>query len=205
MALTPDDVLNKSFQTAKKFREGYDQDEVDYYLDEVVAELRRLNEENQQLKDEKAELDKELQNARKQIADLEANRSEATGAQVPQPVPAEAAGATQKLVATPDDQEFAEADSATNLLQLARKLHEEHVREGIDRRDELISEGESKAEKLVRDAEAERNETIAKCEQEKSVLEHRIEELRSFERDYRGKLRSYIEGQLSDLNAIENK
>ena len=38
MALTPEDVVNKRFQ-ATKFREGYDQDEVDDFLDEVVVEL----------------------------------------------------------------------------------------------------------------------------------------------------------------------
>lgn len=205
MALTPDDVLNKSFSTAKKFREGYDQDEVDYYLDDVVAELRRLNDENQQLKDENQQLKSSLETAQKRVAELEASQGSDANAQVPQPVPAEAAGETQKLVATPEDDGIDEADSATNLLQLARKLHEEHVRKGIVRRDELIADGEGKAEKLVSDAENERNEIIAKCEYEKTSLEHRIDELRSFERDYRGKLRSYIEGQLSDLNAIENK
>lgn len=49
MALTPEDVVNKRFQPTK-FREGYDQDEVDDFLDEVVAELRRLHEENSELR-----------------------------------------------------------------------------------------------------------------------------------------------------------
>jgi DivIVA domain-containing protein len=49
MALTPEDVINKRFQPTK-FREGYDQDEVDDFLDEIVVELRRLNQENTDLK-----------------------------------------------------------------------------------------------------------------------------------------------------------
>src|SRR3954465_13834805 len=49
MALTPEDVVNKRFQ-ATKFREGYDQDEVDDFLDEVVNELRRLTEDNEDLR-----------------------------------------------------------------------------------------------------------------------------------------------------------
>ena len=49
MALTPEDVVNKRFQPTK-FREGYDQDEVDDFLDEIVLELRRLNLENDDLK-----------------------------------------------------------------------------------------------------------------------------------------------------------
>ncbi|RIJ47809.1 DivIVA domain-containing protein, partial [Clavibacter lycopersici] len=49
MALTPEDVVNKRFQPTK-FREGYDQDEVDDFLDEVVVELRRLHQENEELR-----------------------------------------------------------------------------------------------------------------------------------------------------------
>ena len=49
MALTPEDVINKRFQPTK-FREGYDQDEVDDFLDEVVVELRRLHQENDALR-----------------------------------------------------------------------------------------------------------------------------------------------------------
>ena len=47
--LTADEVLNKKFQ-ATKFREGYDQDEVDDFLDEVVNTLRDLQGENDDLK-----------------------------------------------------------------------------------------------------------------------------------------------------------
>jgi DivIVA domain-containing protein len=41
--LRPEDVVNKRF-AATKFREGYDQDEVDDYLDQVVNSLRSLDE-----------------------------------------------------------------------------------------------------------------------------------------------------------------
>lgn len=37
MALTPEDVRNKQF-TPVRFREGYDEEEVDGFLDEVEAE-----------------------------------------------------------------------------------------------------------------------------------------------------------------------
>jgi DivIVA domain-containing protein len=49
MPLTPEDVVNKRFQPTK-FREGYDQDEVDDFLDEIVVELRRLTQENEDLR-----------------------------------------------------------------------------------------------------------------------------------------------------------
>lgn len=49
MTLTPEQVINKTFQPTK-FREGYDQEEVDLFLDEVVTELRRLHKENDGLR-----------------------------------------------------------------------------------------------------------------------------------------------------------
>src|SRR4051794_15318265 len=41
MPLTPEDVQKKQFSTVR-FKEGYDEEEVDAFLDEVEAELRRL-------------------------------------------------------------------------------------------------------------------------------------------------------------------
>ena len=48
MAFTPEDVLNKHF-TATQFRRGYDEQEVDDFLDEIVVELRRLTADNDDL------------------------------------------------------------------------------------------------------------------------------------------------------------
>ncbi|TXQ91169.1 DivIVA domain-containing protein, partial [Escherichia coli] len=41
MALSPEDVLNKTFTTTQ-FRRGYDEREVDDFLDDIVAEMRRM-------------------------------------------------------------------------------------------------------------------------------------------------------------------
>ena len=48
MPLTPEDVQNKRFTTTR-FRPGYDEDEVDAFLDEVETELTRLLQENKTL------------------------------------------------------------------------------------------------------------------------------------------------------------
>src|SRR5690349_24319509 len=74
MALTPEDVVNKRFNPTK-FREGYDQDEVDDFLDEVVVELRRLNQENEELRQ------------RLMAADSRINELQAGGAAVPMAAP----------------------------------------------------------------------------------------------------------------------
>jgi len=177
MALTPEDIVNKRFQSTK-FREGYDQDEVDDFLDEVVVEMRRVAEENTQLKNE-------LQAAEARIAELQ--RSGATASP--------AAPVSTTSLDDPID-----AEGTTNLLQLARRLHEEHVREGIQKRDELIAEGHSQAARIVAEAEAEHQKRSAEYQATQKKLEAKVDALREFERDYRQSLRGFIEGQLSTLD-----
>jgi DivIVA domain-containing protein len=193
MALTPEDVVNKRFQ-ATKFREGYDQDEVDDFLDEVVVELRRLNQENDEL--------------RQRLAAAEARASETSSAPAAAPAPAQVyaePAAPPPTVAVPTQasspqSELDEQTSTTNLLQLARRLHEEHVREGVEKRDALIAEGHATAARVVAEAEAKSRAQMTILDQERVALEKRVDELRVFEREYRQKLKSYIEGQLRELD-----
>lgn len=86
MALTPEDVVNKRFQHVK-FREGYDQDEVDDFLDEIVVELRRLYTENDDLR-------QKLSAAEAKVEELQSKKPSA-------PAPAEAPKAENKAEAAP--------------------------------------------------------------------------------------------------------
>ena len=122
MALTPEDIVNKRFQSSKLLREGYDQDEVDDFLDEVVVEMRALVAERDSLK------------ARLEAAEQNAG---AEAPVVPAPVPAAAATVAETAPSTQDILE--ETQSSNNMLVLARRLHDEHVREGIEKRDALIA------------------------------------------------------------------
>ncbi len=231
MALTPEDVVNKRFQPTK-FREGYDQDEVDDFLDEVVVELRRLTQESDELK-------QRLVAADSRIAELQRSGGAATAAPAAA-APAIDSGEIQRLHQENDDlkqrlaaaQREAEAarqqasaapaaaagtagaaagfaagatdandpNATNNLLQLARRLHEEHVREGVEKRDALIAEGHATAARIVAEAESKQRAQISALDQERTGLERRIDELRTFERDYRQGLKGYIEGQLRDLD-----
>ena len=56
MALTPEDVVTKQFQHVR-FKEGFDPDEVDDFLDEIVVEWRKTIAENEELKARVAELE----------------------------------------------------------------------------------------------------------------------------------------------------
>lgn len=188
MALTPEDVVNKQFQQTK-FREGYDQDEVDDFLDEVVVELRRLLQENTELK------------ARLEGSDTgEARTAEPVAAAAPAEVAPSPVAAPVETPVTPsavaDDSE-----SSSSLLQLARRLHDEHVREGAEKRDALIAEGHATAARVVAEAEAKQRAQMEILNKEKAALEEKIDGLRVFEREYRQKLRGYIEGQLKELDA----
>ncbi|WP_111719702.1 DivIVA domain-containing protein [Homoserinimonas sp. OAct 916] len=219
MALTPEDVVNKRFQPTK-FREGYDQDEVDDFLDEVVVELRRLNQENEELRqrliaDEsrfaelqrsgaqpaaQSEIDAEPHHA-DPVAAVQEPVAEPVEAETVVPEPVQAAPVAQPAAYAAPTDGFDESQSTNNLLQLARRLHDEHVKEGAEKRDSLIAEGHATAARVVAEAESKQREQMNVLEAEKSKLEHKIDELRTFEREYRQKLRGYIEGQLHELDA----
>ena len=188
MALTPEDVVNKRFQPTK-FREGYDQDEVDDFLDEVVVELRRLGQENEDLR-------QRLIASESRIAELQRSNVPATGEQAAQSPISQLNYPTAQT-----DVSAVDPSNTNNLLQLARRLHEEHVREGVEKRDALIAEGHATAARVVADAEAKQRSQLSSLDQERGLLEHRIDELRAFEREYRQKLKGHIEGLLRELDA----
>jgi DivIVA domain-containing protein len=198
MPLTPEDVVNKRFQPTK-FREGYDQDEVDDFLDEIVVELRRLNLENEDLRQRLLASEARIAELQRSGAGL-ANQLTSSEPAVPtfgslttlsEPAPSSFPVAT--------DPSQIDGNSTNNLLQLARKLHDDHVREGISKRDALIAEGHATAARVIREAEAQQRVELSKFEQERAMLEHTILELKSFEREYRIKIKAYIEAQLADL------
>jgi DivIVA domain-containing protein len=213
MALTPEQVVEKRFQ-ATKFREGYDQDEVDDFLDEVVNELRRLNAENDDLRGK-------LTACERRVGEL--TRSSGTGSTAlvgdesetetpgpseterdvePQTSPEpEPAAQPVPVSATVESEPSAAAAQATEMLALAQRLHDEHIHTGEQRRDQLISEAEAQAHRLVAEAEDKHRETLGSLEQERSKLVTKIDELRAFERDYRSRLKAYLETQLRDLEA----
>ncbi len=210
--LTADDVLNKKFQ-ATKFREGYDQDEVDDFLDEVVTTLKAVAAENDELKSK-------LAVAERRVAEL--SRGEAAPAfggfdkpvtapepvvvaepeSEPEPEPEPVAVAAPFVPAVaPAAGRITEPESATGMLQLAQKLHDDYVRSGQEEGDRIITDAKTQASRIVREAEETSNRTLAQLEQERGLLERKIDELRVFERDYRTRLKSYLENLLGDLDA----
>jgi DivIVA domain-containing protein len=229
MALTPEDVVNKRFQPTK-FREGYDQDEVDDFLDEVVVELRRLNQENEELRQRLVAGDARVAELQRSGAQPPAPASAPAPAVFEQPQPAPIAAPARVPVpeaaaytAPESPSDAMDPTNTNNLLQLARRLHEEHVREGVEKKEALIAEGQATAartveeaqttasrtveeaqtaaNRVIEEAQSKQREQLAGLDQERQALEGRIDELRTFEREYRQKLKGYIEGQLRELDS----
>ena len=209
--LTADDVLNKKFQ-ATKFREGYDQDEVDDFLDEVVNTLRAVTAENDDLKGKLAAAERRIAELSRSGGDGAAPSAAPVAApeavREPEPpaasapvVPIAAPVQERVVAAVPAPQRISEPESATGMLQLAQKLHDDYVRSGQEEGDRLITESKSQATRIVSEAQETSNRTLAQLEQERSLLERKIDELRVFERDYRTRLKSYLENLLGDLDA----
>ena len=176
MALTPDDVVTKQFQHVR-FKDGFDPDEVDDFLDEIVIEWRKALEENVELK-----------------AKLAAYESGAA----PEAAAPAAAAPVAEVPAEPAP--TGSATATAGIIELAQRLHDEHVAEGEAKRNALIAEAETEVAHIRTEAEATQREESARLERERNTLEARITELRNFERDYRSQLRGYIEGQLRELD-----
>lgn len=191
MALTPDDVVTKQFQHVR-FKEGFDPDEVDDFLDEIVVEWRKTIAENDELKSKLAA----YESGEAAPAAAEAPAAEAPAAAEPV---VEEAPAPAPVASTPTSDLEPAAQSA-GIIELAQRLHDEHVAEGRAQRDQLVSDAQAQAASIVAEAEQKGREERARLEKERTTLEGRITELRNFERDYRSQLRSYIEGQLRDLD-----
>lgn len=186
MALTPEEVINKRFQ-ATKFKEGYNPEEVDDFLDEIVIELRRLNAENSSLK-------RQLEDAESRLENAEFTASANTSAAEPvQPVAAPVAQPAPAQVTDPS------TSSAASLLAMAQKVHDDYVLEGQREKDRLLSEGREEIASLLSSAQEERARVLGDLDATKSSLESSVAQLRMFEQQYRSGLRSFITEQLEDL------
>ncbi|HSK58540.1 MAG TPA: DivIVA domain-containing protein [Actinomycetospora sp.] len=282
MPLTPADVHNVAFSKPPIGKRGYNEDEVDAFLDLVEAELGRLLEENNDLREQVEQLEQQLSTAH---ADLDDARSKAAAQSqgsgpttqvsapppsrpvedaprtVQQPMPPQQpqqpqpqTTQTQQAVVPPPfgvseqgqggganggdhhvqaakvlglaqemaDRLTAEAKSeADGMLSDARTKSEQLLSEARTKSDSMVNEARTRAETMLndartraetlerqarakastleRDAQRKHNETISLIEQQKGGLEKKIDELRTFEREYRTRLKTYLESQLRDL------
>lgn len=203
--LTADDVLNKKFQYVK-FREGYDQIEVDEFLDEVVATIYSLSVEN-------AELKEKLEAANRRIAELSSEDADRPAAPAPEVVEVEPVVEEEVAVEevappapvaeAPADPNSAEA--AASMLALAQRLHDEYVDEGREEGEKIVSDARSQGELIVAEAENKRSEILDRLASEQQELEQTINNLREFETDYRSAISTHLQTLLKQVDQAPGK
>lgn len=269
MSLTPADVHNVAFSKPPIGKRGYNEDEVDAFLDLVETELARLIEDNTELRQQVEQLDTELESSR---SDLETARASApssgtaaeadTAGPATQPQPAQQQQpaqdeASRRLTSVPTpeteqtqahaalvnengepnvqaakvlglaqemaDRLTAEAKTESDgMLAEARTKSEQLLSDARSKADSMVNEARTRAETMLNDArtraetlerqardkattmerEAQRKytETMNNMNTEKNGLNKKIEELRTIEREYRTRLRGFLESQLRELD-----
>lgn len=221
MPLTPEDVSNKRF-TPVRLREGYDMGEVDQFLDEVEAELARLTKENDDLR---SKLSAAQSGAPVHVpAPTPAPEPVVEKAPEPEPAPAPVVAAAASPVETIRVETVPEAsNAAARLLEIATRNADELVEDAKNEADKIIAEARTKSERLdvesrgkadrleadartraqMLDSETaeRRRQMFGDLEKERDKLNSEVENLRSFEREYRSRLKSYFTQQLESLNA----
>jgi DivIVA domain-containing protein len=249
MSLTPADVHNVAFSKPPIGKRGYNEDEVDAFLDLVETELARLIEDNNELRGQMEQLDAELESTRSELENAKAAgvgappmREEPSRRLAPVPPPQSAMEQTQshpmvgdsgepnvqaakvlglaqemadRLTAeakTESDGMLSEARTKSEqLLSDARAKSDSMVNEARTRVDTMLNDARTRAETLERQArdkattlerESQRKytETMNSLNSEKGGLGKKIEELRTIEREYRTRLRGFLESQLRELD-----
>ncbi|MET8146171.1 DivIVA domain-containing protein [Sphaerisporangium sp. NPDC005288] len=225
MPLTPADVRNKQFSTTR-LRPGYDEEEVDAFLDEVEAELDRLIQENEELRAKLTECLRgkvpggmgmsmapaPVAEPKPEMMMPQPEPMKPPEPMRPEPVPVamgmppaednmDTAARVLALAQQTADQAIADARrEADETVTRARREADEVLGKARRQAEQIIGDARARAETLERDAQERHRQAMGSLVQTRDELERKVEELRSFEREYRSRLKLYLENQLAELN-----
>jgi DivIVA domain-containing protein len=220
MPLTPADVHNVAFKKPPIGKRGYDEEEVDAFLDEVERELARLIEENNELRAQGGggprpvvpgpggdpRLAQENMELKSQLDRLSRDKAAAEQAARAMQAELEQIRASGGAVVGGDGEQ-----QALRVLMMAQRTADDHVADPRREADKLLSDSRSKAEEVTREARAKADalerdarqrhqEAMGGLDAKRTALQKHIEELKQFEREYRTRLKAYLESQLRDLD-----
>jgi DivIVA domain-containing protein len=226
MPLTPADIHNMAFKKPPIGKRGYDEEEVDAFLDEVEQELIRLLEENGSLRDQMqrpgaggggnaastmvltgefaslvGELER-LQEAR--------DRAEANARNMQSQLERARAESRSQSGAMPS---IGDDDRNVRVLQMAQRTADDHMRDAEREVEALISQAQSKAEQLTSeaalkagtiesDARRTHSEAIASISAKRAALLDEIDRLGQLAQSYHAALNSHVTQQLQELNSV---
>ncbi|MDQ1636406.1 MAG: hypothetical protein QOJ32_3215 [Frankiaceae bacterium] len=211
MPLTPQDVHSKVFGPTR-FRRGYDETEVDAFLDEVETELLRLHREIDALRNQLgSDGSGGAAGASEAVAEGTQDASAGTTA-------GEAQASAMSL--SKDDDRRADdrrADDQGDLEQrvartlvLAQRAADEALHDAETQAEQMRREAQAEVDRLRAEAQEAAARERAQLEGERSSAQDDVEQLRAFEREYRTRLRAYLELQLRELDGsgsaqVENR
>lgn len=164
MPLTPEDVRTREFRNS--FR-GYNEPEVDAFLDEVEGELTRLLRDNAELRER-------------------ASAAAAAGALAPAAPLSAPMGETEEML--------------RRTLLIAQRTADETVAQAKAEADRIVADAQGHTRRLVSQAQQQADAHMGDLDNRRKALEQHIESLRAFEREYRTRLKAYLEAQLRDLD-----
>jgi cell division septum initiation protein DivIVA len=100
------------------------------------------------------------------------------------------------------DQAIADARrEADETLGRARREADDILGKARRQAEQITSDARARAESLERDAQERHRQAMGSLVQQREELERRVDDLRAFEREYRSRLKAYLEGQMRDLEA----
>ncbi|MEV6306334.1 DivIVA domain-containing protein [Actinoplanes sp. NPDC051861] len=220
MPLTPADIHNVAFKKPPIGKRGYDEEEVDAFLDEVEQELIRLLEENGALREQAQRgggggsaastmvLNNEFADLAAQLERLQEARARAE--QNARNVQSQLETARRQPSGPPAS--AADDDRNSRVLMMAQRTADEHMRDAQSEADNVISGAQDKAEQLMADAQlkagtiesdARRNHTEAmdSLVEKRAALLDEIDRLGQLANSYQEALTNHVTQQLMDLTS----
>jgi DivIVA domain-containing protein len=225
MPLTPADIHNIAFKKPPIGKRGYDEEEVDAFLDEVEQELIRLREENGSLHGQiqhsgggspvgpnpSAALNAELAGVAAQLDRLQEARDRAEQnarslqSQLEQ---ARSAPPSSPMGGSGDD------DRGARVLMMAQRTADDHLSDArreseallADARtksDQLVSEAQLKAGTLEADARRNHTEAMNSLVDKRAAMIEEIGKLGNLAQSYQTALDSHLARQLQELDSVD--
>jgi DivIVA domain-containing protein len=216
MSPTPADIHNISFKKPPIGKRGYDEEEVDAFLDETERELARLIEENSQLRDQVGprddnggddQLRSELADLRTQIERV--RREQAAAEQATRTMRAELEQARHQ---GGGEENGANGANGARVLMMAQRTADDHTDEARRQVDQLLTEAHTKADEILREAMTradslerqarERHEqAIGTLDDKRNDLVAQLDGMAAFAGDYRHRLREVLTSQLDGCSS----
>jgi DivIVA domain-containing protein len=202
VSLTPADVRNVAFSKPPLGRPGYHEDEVDDFLDLVEAELAQLMQDNAALRTLVTQLDQQLRALSTGNSPDSPDRA-ADPPDADYDAPAEADKILSQTSTECEQLLSGAQGKAENLINDARTRADAMLQDARTTAQALQQQARDEAAALAQEATRQRTAILEALEQDKNLLENTIDQLRSFELEYRMQLATYLHSLIHQLDGPE--